>query len=543
MLAPGTRLATYEVIGPLGVGGMGEVYRARDSRLKREVAIKLLPEAFANDAERVARLQREAEVLASLNHPNIAAIHQLDEHEGARFLVLELVEGQTLAALIAGPSREAPLLSGRGGSGLDSARPRSDPPGTGIPLDDALGIALQIAAALQAAHERGIVHRDLKPANVKVTPAGVVKVLDFGLAKIHEPPASEVALTHSPTILGRTQANVILGTAAYMSPEQARGQDVDRASDIWAFGCVLYEMLTGRPAFTGETITDILGGIVRVDPDWSALPEATPAPIRSLVRRCLQKDRKRRLKDIADASLDIEDARATAAAPLAATAPAVTVASIAPVASWPTARARLAWASAGVMLLVAAASLPFAIAHFLEPAREDISIRFMVSPPEKTTFAGTPPVISPDGRRLVFVAALAGRTQLWVRPLDSTAAEPLAGTDGADQPFWSSDGRSIAFFVDGKLRRIDASGGPPQTLSDSPLVTVGRGGDWGGNGDILIGTATGPLYHVTSAGGAAATPATELDSQNGEISHRNPIFLPDGRLRVRLGEGALRGAR
>jgi Tol biopolymer transport system component len=471
---------------------MGEVYRARDTRLKRDVAIKVLPDAFTSDVERVSRLQREAEALASLNHPNIAAIHQLDESDGSRFLVLELVEGDTLADRIA----------------LGA-----------LSVSDALKIALQITAALQAAHEQSIVHRDLKPANIKVTPSDVVKVLDFGLAKIHEP-ATEAALTQSPTILGRTQANVILGTAAYMSPEQARGQAVDRGSDIWSFGCVFYEMLTGKQAFTGETITDILGGIVRVDPDWSALPDTTPTSIRSLLRRCLQKDRRRRLKDIADASLEIEDALAVEAAQPAAT--------MTPrpheVAS--RSRNRRAWVVAGLLLLVAAVTAPFAVVHLRETQPDERAIRFDVILPDKVTLTGAPPAISPDGRRLVFVASLAGKTQLWIRPIDSTAAQPLAGTDGADYPFWSPDSRSIAFFAGGKLRKIDASGGPSQTLSDAPSA---RGGAWNQDDVIVFAPATlGPLHRVAAAGGTS-TPLTTLDASSGENSHRSPSFLPDGR--------------
>jgi len=501
LLAPGTHLGSYEVLDPLGAGGMGEVYRARDTRLKREVAIKILPEAFASDAERVARLQREAEALASLNHPNIAAIHHLDEAGGSRFLVLELVDGDTLAERIAhGP----------------------------LPVHEALGIALQIASALQAAHEQGIVHRDLKPANIKVTPSDIVKVLDFGLAKIHEAPGSEVVLTQSPTILGRTQGNVILGTAAYMSPEQARGQAVDRATDIWAFGCVLYEMLTGKQAFTGETITDILGGIVRVDPDWTALPGSTPATIRSLVRRCLHKDRKRRLKDIADASLEIEDVLAEAAQPVVTT-PAT------PRAAVPGTRDRRAWVAAGVLLLIGAVTVPFAVVHLRESGADDRAIRFDVILPDKVTTVGAPPAISPDGRLLAFVANLEGRVQLWIRPIDSTAARPLEGTDGADYPFWSPDSRSIGFFAVGKLRRIDAAGGPPQVICDAPN---GRGGAWNQDGVIVFAsTTTGPLSRVASAGGIPM-PVTALDVSNGEGYHRSPSFLPDGRRFLFVVQGA-----
>jgi serine/threonine protein kinase len=413
MLSEGAQLGFYSIVNVLGVGGMGEVYRARDTRLKREVAIKILPDAFARDPERVARFQREAEALASLNHPNIAAIYHLDESGGTRFLVLELVEGETLAERV----RRGPL-----------------------PIEDTLKVARQIADAFQAAHEKGIVHRDLKPQNVKITPEDVVKVLDFGLAKIYEPEDEPTDPSQSPTLVSRTQPNVILGTASYMSPEQARGQSVDRASDIWAFGCVLYELLTGKQAFTGDTITDILGGIVRVDPDWNALPEAMPAPIRSLLRRCLQKDRKRRLKDIADARIEIEEVLSEAARPPVAVTPAAS-----PAAASPRSRERAAWiVGAGILLAVSAISVPSAVVHFREPATDEQPIRFAVLAPEGATVLGTPPMISPDGRRLAFVANLEGKTQLWVRPIDSTVAQPLPGTDGADNPFWSPDSRFIA---------------------------------------------------------------------------------------------------
>jgi Tol biopolymer transport system component len=316
-----------------------------------------------------------------------------------------------------------------------------------------------------------------------------------------------------------TRMGVLLGTAAYMSPEQARGQTVDRTSDIWAFGCVLYEMLTGQQAFTGDTITDVLSGIVRAEPDWSALPDGTPDSIRSLVRRCLHKDRRRRLKDIADASLEIEDALAT---PAASSTSMVDTPPRTPRGP----RVRMAWAVAGVLFLIAAVSLPLALVHVREGPPDDRRIQFDVVMPDKTNAVGAPPAISPDGKRLAFVANTGGRPQLWIRRLDSTALQPLAGTDGADYPFWSPDSRVIAFFSGGRLKKVDASGGPPETLCDAP---VGRGGSWNRDDVIIFApAANGPLYRVSASGGTP-TPATSLDTAAGEVYHRGPNFLPDGR--------------
>ena len=520
MFSAGTRLGSYEILSPLGVGGMGEVYRASDLKLKRDVAIKVLPEAFARDADRISRLQREAEVLASLNHPNIAAIHQLDEFQGASFLVLELVEGPTLADVIArSRGSESGSFVKATAPSLGEARQAAGVGPRGIPIDEALKVARQIADAFQAAHDKGVIHRDLKPANVKITPADVVKVLDFGLAKIYEPQPGDMNFSNSPTVAGQTQPNVIMGTAAYMSPEQARGRVVDRASDIWAFGCVLYEMLAGTPAFSGETVTDILGGIVRVDPDWSVLPEATPLAIRSLLRRCLQKDSKRRLKDIADARIEIEEVLAEAGKPAVVPAKPVTAA--------PRNRERLAWTLAGIFLLVGIVSVPFVVAYLREPVAENRAIRFVMLAPERATVLLTPPAISPDGRRVAFIANLEGKTQVWIRPLESVTAQPLAGTDGADFPFWSPDSRFIAFFAGGKLKKIDASGGPPQTLCDA---SSGRGGTWNRDGVIVFAPTqqTAPLHRVSSSGGPS-TPITTLDPSGGEVNHRGAAFLPDGR--------------
>jgi serine/threonine protein kinase len=477
-LSIGTKLGSVEVLAIIGRGGMGEVYRARDTKLKRDVAIKTLPDEFSHDADRLTRFQREAEVLASLNHPNIAAIYDLQEADGARFLVLELVEGETLDELI----KRGP-----------------------IPIDEALHIAKSICEALEAAHEKGVVHRDLKPANVKVTPDGKVKVLDFGLAKAfqedHQP-----TLSNSPTLTGASVPGVILGTAAYMSPEQAKGKGTDRSSDIWAFGCVLYEMLTGHATFQGETIGEILGGVFRAAPDWRRLPLKTPEAIRRLLRRCLQKDRTRRLKSADAARIEIEEALAGSTP-----APELRGAASSKKHGW------LAWA----IVLVLGAALA-SVLYFIRIAPPAPEIRVEVSTPSTGNLSSF--AISPDGRRLVFAALNEGKSQLWVRPLDSLTAQPLAGTDRATFPFWSPDSASVGFFADSKLKRIDIVGGAPQVLAN---VLLGLGGTWNRDGTILFAaTAVGPLLKVPATGGE---PVAVTRRETGPFGHEFPQFLPDDR--------------
>ena len=474
-LTPGARLGVYEVTAQIGEGGMGQVFRARDTKLDRDIAIKILPAAFAHDVDRLARFQREAKTLASLNHPNIAIIHGLEQAGDVHALVMEFVDGEDLSQRIA-----------RGA----------------IPLDEALPIAKQIADALEAAHEQGIIHRDLKPANIKVRADGCVKVLDFGLAKAIEPVAVAGNMTQSPTITtpAMTQAGMILGTAAYMSPEQARGRPVDRRTDIWAFGCVLYEMLTGKRAFQGEDVTDTIAAVVKEQPDLTRVP----VPARRLLESCLEKDPRKRLQAIGDMRLLME------AAPRAV----------------PPSRPRhgsAAWVVAGVAALGAAVLAPIALIHFREVPPETSVIRATILPPDNTTFDFAQglglPALSPDGRRIVFGARTAdGATPLWVRSLDALTAQPLAGTDGATFPFWSPDGQFIAFFADGKLKKIDASGGPALTLTDAPL---GRGGSWSRDGVIVFaGAVGGALLRVSSAGGASSPVTRESGSF--------PWFLPDG---------------
>jgi serine/threonine protein kinase/Tol biopolymer transport system component len=482
-LTIGTRLGSHEITALLGKGGMGEVYRARDLKLKREVAIKILPEEFSRDADRVSRFQREAEVLASLNHPNIAAIHDLEETDGTRYLVLELVEGGTLAERIAsGP----------------------------IPVEEALNIAIQICEALEAAHERGIIHRDLKPANVKITPDGKIKVLDFGLAKAMENAPANPTLSNSPTMLSGTMGGMILGTAAYMSPEQAKGRPVDRRTDIFAFGCVLFEMITGHPAFKGDDLTEILGRVVTAEPDWNKLPTETPPIIRRLVRRALWKDPRQRLGDIRDARLDIEEAISEP------------VGDAKREDSSQNRKVRGPWIAASVAVVTAAALAIPAVRYMREvPAPDAPEMHLEITTPLTRTPAAF--ALSPDGRYIAFAASGDGPQRLWLRSLDKTGARPLPGTENADDPFWSADSRSIGFYASGKLKRIDIGGGVPQVLADTvtPL-----GGAWNAEGTIIFSTGTGPLSRIGASGGDPV-PITRTGPT--QIAHRFPNFLPDGR--------------
>jgi Tol biopolymer transport system component len=492
----GTQLGPYEILSAIGAGGMGEVYRARDSRLNRDVALKVLPEIFAADPDRMARFEREARVLGALNHPNIAAIYGLEEFGSGRALVMELVEGETLADRIAkGP----------------------------IPLDEALPVAKQMAEALEYAHDRGVVHRDLKPANIKVTPDGTVKVLDFGLAKalMDEPVAADPR--DSPTLsMAPTMAGAILGTAAYMSPEQAKGKPVDRRADIWAFGVVLFEMLTGKPLYSGETAAETLASVMKEEPAPEALPKNTPPAIQNLLRRCLEKNLRQRLQHIGEARILIETV-------LSGTGPAAD-----PGIGIRKSRERLAWAVAAIAIVIAALSLG-AFLFFRGAPQDAQTIRFFVYPPDTWRLAGTeipgvPLAVSPDGRRLAFVATNAtGKSLLWVRLLDALTAQALTGTDGASSPFWSPDSRFIGFFAAGKLKKIEASGGSPITLCDA---ADSFGGAWSRDGVIVFAQYHGfaryqPALQKVSASGGAPTAATVL--AEGETTQLLPFFLPDGR--------------
>ncbi len=497
----GGRLGSYEIASRLGAGGMGEVYRARDTRLQRDVAIKALPPEFASDAERLARFQREARLLASLNHPNIASIYGLEEAEGARYLVLEIVEGESLAEkLAAGP----------------------------LPVEESLAVCAQIAAGVSAAHEAGIIHRDLKPGNVMVRPDGTVKVLDFGLAKGTEAPGSASAsdLSASPTISVGTQAGVILGTAAYMSPEQARGRTLDRRTDVWSFGCILSECLTGRQTFREETVSDTLASILKNDPDWSALPAETPVRIRDLLRRCLQKDPRRRLHDIADARLEIEEALA---APQETASAGVSPAPFAPQAK----RRRVpaaGWIGLGILVGVAAGVLfsrlrtpeaprdnPISI-HSVIPLPADIRLRIALLRPSMT--------FSPDGRKLVFRAVRARGNQLYVRDLGSPDVTPVSGTEGAFNPFFSPDGEWLGFFVGNTLKKVALSGGSPTVLADTPPVS--QGGTWAPDGSIILSPKPNGGLARLAAGAKTYEFFAQPDVARGEHGLVFPQMLPDG---------------
>jgi eukaryotic-like serine/threonine-protein kinase len=495
-------IAHYRIQEKIGAGGMGEVYRATDSRLGRDVALKVLPEAFARDAERMARFEREAKVLASLNHPNIASIYGLEESNSARALVMELVEGQTLSERI----RQGPL-----------------------PLDEALSIAKQIAEGLEFAHERGIIHRDLKPSNVKVTPDGAVKVLDFGLAKALEGETTEEELQNSPTLsAAATRAGVLLGTAAYMSPEQARGKRVDRRADIWAFGCVIYEMLTGRDAFSGETTSDILACVIRAEPDWSQLPTATPQAVRHLLRRCLQKDPKQRLRDIGDARIAIEEV-------LSGSAAAETAAGLA--AAPPHWRRVILGAIAGLILggLITAAVLLTRSSRMQSLA----PVRLSIPLPAGQLFDNGQPnlAISPDGMEIAYCARNAsGAYQIYLRNLDESVAKPVEGTEDGASPFFSPDGKSLGFSTsNGKLDKVSASGGPPQVLCSS----VGDGGGaWAADDAIYFSGATHNLGLTARSGyglmrvpgsGGECQQVLMPDGKKGELFLQHPQTLPGGR--------------
>jgi eukaryotic-like serine/threonine-protein kinase len=497
-LASGVRLGPYEILSALGAGGMGEVYRARDTRLNRDVALKILPELFAADHDRLARFQREAQLLASLNHPHIAAIHGFEETATVKALVLELVDGPTLADRIA----QGPL-----------------------PLDEVLSIARQIAEALEAAHEKGVIHRDLKPANIKVTPDGAVKVLDFGLAKILDDgsgtPADRqrAALSLSPTLsVHATYAGVILGTAAYMSPEQARGRSVDKRADVWAFGCVLFEMIAGARAFDGEDIAETIGAVIHKDPAWDRLPPATPATVRTVVRRCLEKDPKQRVRDIGDVQLALSGAFDTP--PQAASA--------VPAAS--RSRGRFAMVAAAALAVAALSAAAAWIATRATPVKPR-PVRFTITPPPTQPFNVQGffrnLAISDDGANLVYVAG--GDAQLMVRAIDQLEPIALRGITNAGFPFFSPDGKWIGFFTgaSGELRKVSITGGPPITLCR--YQGTPRGATWGADGTIIFATndvATG-LLSVPAAGGDPKV-LTKPDGAHGELDHVMPALLPDG---------------
>ncbi len=499
-LHPGTRLGPYEIADQIGKGGMGEVYRAFDTNLGRQVAIKILPDPFAHDPERLARFAREAKTLASLNHPNIAQIYGLEKRDGTTALVIELVDGPTLADRIAQGS---------------------------LPVDEVLPIAKQMAEALEAAHEQGIIHRDLKPANIKLRPNGTVKVLDFGLAKAidarpegraYDPPG----LSQSPTITtpAMTQLGVILGTAAYMSPEQAKGRAADKRSDMWAFGCVVYEMLTGKRAFDGEDVSDTLAAVLRGAPEWTALPAGTPAPLRTLLRRCLEKDRKKRLADAADARLDIEDALTT---PAAEVPPALAPRRVVPVAIASVVAGALMTAIT-MWVLMRPAPRPARVERFVIPTPADASA---------TSVFGSALAMSPDGSRVVYRTLPVGAADvidavLYLRDRGQLEPTLLPGTEGATGPVFSPDGEWIAFqsLKDQTLKRVSVLGGAPQTICS--LDGLLRGASWGPDNTIIFATSgTKGLRQVAAAAGEPQV-LTKIDETTGETDHILPEVLPAG---------------
>jgi eukaryotic-like serine/threonine-protein kinase len=486
-LAPGTRLGPYEVGAQIGAGGMGEVYRATDCNLGRQVAIKTLPDIFANDPERLARFEREAKTLASLNHPNIAIIHGFEKGDGVRALVMELIEGETLADRLArGP----------------------------IPVDDALLMAKQMAEALEAAHEQGVIHRDLKPANVKIRPDGTVKVLDFGLAKALDTVPHPGDASRSPTITSpaMTRMGVILGTAAYMSPEQAKGRAADKRSDLWAFGCVLYEMLAGTRAFAGDDVSDTLAAVLRAEPDWTALPQTTPAPIRRLLRHCLAKDPKLRIADASTARIEIIDAQSEPQAtdqrrPLGAR------------------RTHLAWAAA---LAVGALTVAGAMLWLFGPATVPPPrlARFSIALPAGQQFSNPghrPVAVSPDGAVIVYTA----NQQLYMRPIGQLEARSVRGTGGVAAPlaargaFFSHDGQWVGFWQDGRFKKVSIAGGAPIVLcaAQNPW-----GASWTADNTILYGQGTAGIWRVSGDGG---TPENLVKVDAGQIASA-PQLLPGG---------------
>jgi Tol biopolymer transport system component len=501
-------IGPYEILAPSGAGGMGEVFRARDTRLNRDVAIKVLPAAFAQDRERVARFRREAQVVASLNHAHIAAIHGLEESEGSLALALELVEGEDLSQR---------LMRGA------------------LPIDEALEIARQIAEGLEAAHEKGVVHRDLKPANLKITGDGVVKILDFGLARAFEddPSSSDASLANSPTMARPvTSAGMILGTAAYMSPEQARGRRVDKRSDIWSFGVVLFEMLTARRLFAGETVSDTLAAVLRQEVDFDELPEATPPAVRRLLERCIERNPANRLHDIADARLELMsaiDGASEFAPPVSARVPRGT-------AFW------LGWGLAAGALLLAGFLAFSGWPALRRGADADRILRFHFVPAKEERLA-TPDAanmrgfaVSPDGSRIVYAVENGPTSALRLRAVDAAQSTAIPGTEGATNPFFSPDGKWIGFAAGGKLKKVAVAGGAPVTLTPAPFF---RGAVWGADGSIyFVPDLYVPISRVSAEGGTAR-PVTAIRAAEGEMQHRWPDLLPDGKVLLYVvGKGA-----
>lgn len=493
-LASGTKLGPYEILSPLGAGGMGEVYRARDSKLRRDVAIKVLPESLAQDPDALARFEREAHAIAALNHPSILSIFDFATHDGTAIAVMELLEGAPLREkLDAGP----------------------------LPVRRAVEIAIQIAHGLAAAHGKGVVHRDLKPDNVFVIQDGRVKILDFGLARMAAPAGEHVSSLATETSAGRplTAAGTVMGTVGYMSPEQVRGRDVDARTDIFSFGALLYEMLTGRRAFRGESAADTMSAILNLEPlELLQSGRGIPPALDRIVRHCLEKSPAARFQSAGDIAFALESITSDSSASEIPPSPS------GPRSARRPASERLAWGAAVLAAAVAAVAVAAALRSGNRAAALERPVRASIVLPEKTALRHL--VLSPDGRRLAFVARdAAGQSRLWIRRLDSADVEALPETEGATFPFWSPDGQFVAFFSAGKLKRMDASGGPPQVICDAPLS---RGGAWGDGVIVFAPTVDGGLFRVSPSGGAPSR-LTSLDPARKETSHRFPVFLPDGR--------------
>jgi eukaryotic-like serine/threonine-protein kinase len=496
MLPAGTRVGPYEVVSWLGAGGMGEVYRARDTKLGREVALKTLPEQLAHQPERLARLKQEARILASLNHPGIATVHGLEESDGgAPVLVMELVEGETLAERL---RRSA------------------------LPWREVVTVGHQIALALEAAHEKGILHRDLKPGNIRLAPDGHVKLLDFGLAKAVRKAAVDSRLDTDTS--PHSEPGTVLGTAPYMSPEQARGQEPDRRGDIWAFGCVLYEMLAGKRAFEGATYSDTVAAVLEREPDWKALPQETRPALVRLLRRCLQKEKDKRLHDLGDARLDLEELLAEPTLVRHGETEAAVVAQR-PRTSWREALTRVVWLAGAVAVGAGLGAL-----RTPKPSGEGAVTRMAIPlpPPQTVAIGGAHAVaISLDGRQVAYAAAIGGRSQIYLRTVDRLEARPIPGTAGGEAPFFSPDGRWLGFFAanEGKLKKVPLGGGSTLTLCD---VGLGRGASWGSDGSIVFARHRASGLDRVSEDGGTSEILTTLDTSRREGSHRFPEVLPGG---------------
>ena len=505
-ISPEAVIGQYRVISKIGAGGMGEVYRARDTKLGRDVAIKVLPAAFSADAERLRRFEQEAQAAGALNHPNILVIFHIGTHDGAPYIVSELLEGETLRERMAGAA---------------------------LPQRKAVDYALQIAHGLAAAHAKGIVHRDLKPENLFVTNDGRVKILDFGLAKLTGTGDGTQSQTEVPTRKANTDPGVVMGTMGYMSPEQLKGRPADHRSDIFSFGAILYEMLSGKRAFRGESMAETMSAILREDPpDLSETNKTISPALERVVQHCLEKNPEERFHSARDLAFAIESLSGTATS----SGQTMTLAGV------PTAtdsrqtagmrrlfgNARVAWIAAGLLFIGLLALFPFALTHFRHAEAEVAAVRFTIAPPEKATGFGQL-ALSPDGRNLVFVANVDGKDQLWLRPLGSFTARPLPGTEDAGGfPFWSPDSRSIAFGAGDKLKKIDLADGTQQTLCDMPRSGRGFGGTWNREGTILFFSGGSGIYHVSATGGEPAL-VPGFDQSRQGIECRWPYFLPDGR--------------